>query len=328
MAAPTGEAVPGVGPPIPRRGDLAPLGPIRRGVREVGLALIVAGVIVLLFVVYQLWGTGIAEAHSQATLKRSFNAKVATASGHQPVEAPTVASPTGHSPGAAPTPGPPESGAVDHLVIPKIHVDVFVVQGVSEDDLRLGPGHYPETVLPGQDGNAAIAGHRTTYGAPFFSLNQLALGDHMVVTDTSGRSFTFVVAGPPRVVSPDDVAILDPTPFAELTLTTCNPRYSDTSRLFVVGRLVGRPPLPAPAAPAASAVPVAAENLGRGDQAGWRPAVLFGAAVVALWIVTRVLINRTRRWRRALVFVVGIAACLVPLWFMFENVVRLLPPNI
>jgi sortase A len=341
MAAPTGEAVPGVGPPISRRGDLPPLGPIRRGVRELGLALIVAGVIVLLFVVYQLWGTGIAEAHSQATLKRSFNAEVAAATGHHPVDAPTVASPTLTSPtvnraGAAGASGPPASGAVDHLVIPKIHVDVFVVQGVSDDDLRLGPGHYPGTVLPGQDGNAAIAGHRTTYGAPFFSLNQLGVGDHMEVTDTSGRSFTYAVSGPPRAVSPDDVAILDPTPFAELTLTTCNPRYSDTSRLIVVARLVGRPPLPAPAAPAASAASAApaapaapaAENLGRGDQGAWRPALLFGAAVVALWIVTRVLINRTRRWRRAGVFVLGIAVCLVPLWFMFENVVRLLPPNI
>ena len=66
----------------------AGLGPLRRGIREDGLALITLGVIVLLFVAYQLWGTGIAEAHSQAALKRSFNAAVAT---HQPADSPTVA---------------------------------------------------------------------------------------------------------------------------------------------------------------------------------------------------------------------------------------------
>jgi sortase A len=328
MAAPTEEAAPGAGAPVSRRGESVPLGPLRRGVREVGLALIVAGVIVLLFVVYQLWGTGIAEAHSQATLKRDFNTRVAAAArSGTSVDAPTV----GAGPAAA-NPAPPASGAVDHLVIPRIHLDVFVVQGVSDDDLRLGPGHYPGTVLPGQAGNAAIAGHRTTYGAPFFSLNQLGPGDDIMVTDTSGRTFTYVVAAPPRVVGPDDVAVLDPTPSAQLTLTTCNPRYSDTSRLIVTARLVGRPPLPAPPPPAARAAlsssPVPAENLGRGDQGGWRPTLFFGAAVVVLWIGTRLLVNRTRRWVRAGALVLGIAICLVPLWFTFENVVRLLPPNI
>jgi sortase A len=322
-------------------------------VRELGLALIVAGVVVLLFVGYQLWGTGIAEAHSQANLERDFTAKVAAAAGHgnsrdastvggaaaagRPASGrPASGRPASGAPGrpASGAPGPPasgaplESGAIAHLVIPKIHLDVFVVQGVSDDDLRLGPGHYPGTVLPGQDGNAAIAGHRTTYGAPFFSLNRLAPGDAIVVTDTSGRTFTYRVAAPPRSVGPNDVSVLDPTRFAQLTLTTCNPRYSDTSRLIVVAHLAGRPPLPAPAAPTASASAIAAENLGNGDQAAWGPTLLFGAAVVGLWIATRLLVHRTRRWWRAGALVMGIAVCLVPLWFVFENVVRLLPPNI
>jgi sortase A len=222
---------------------------------------------------------------------------------------------------------------VDHLVIPKIHVDVFVVQGVSDDDLRLGPGHYPDTVFPGQDGNAAIAGHRTTYGAPFFSLNQLGPGDDIAVTDTSDRTFTYVVVATPRAVGPDDTAVLNPTPVAELTLTTCNPRYSDTSRLIVVARLVGRPPLPVPAratptATATAPAAAAAENLGSGDRGAWGPTLWFCATVVVLWVVTRILVNRTRRWWRALALVAGIAVCLVPLWFTFENAVRLLPPNI
>jgi sortase A len=304
-------------------------------VREAGLALIVAGVIVLLFVGYQLWGTGIAEAHSQATLKRGFNAKVAAATGHgSRVDSPTVGGSAAATGSGLPGSGLPASGAIDHLVIPKIHLDVFVVQGVSDDDLRLGPGHYPGTVLPGQQGNAAIAGHRTTYGAPFFSLNELAPGDDIEVTDASGRTFTYLVAERPRSVNPGDVTVLNPTPYAELTLTTCNPRYSDTSRLIVVARLKGRPLPPAPTSraaattPSAASAPAAAENLGSGDQGAWGPALLFGAAVVVLWIATRLLVHRTRRWKRAGVLVVGIAVCLVPLWFTFENVVRLLPPNI
>ena len=297
--------------------------------RELGLALIVAGVIVLLFVGYQLWGTGIAEAHSQAALKRDFAARVAATAGHAgAADTPTVGgAPPSKSP--ASSSGVLDGGAVDHLVIPKIHLDVYVVQGVGDDDLRRGPGHYPQTVFPGQHGNAAIAGHRTTYGAPFFSLNELSLGDDIDVTDTSGRTFVYTVSAPPGVVSPDDVGVLDPTSFAQLTLTTCNPRYSDTSRLIVVADLVGGPPLPASAASTASPPGVlAGENLGQGQNGAWAPTLLFGAAVVGLWIGTRLLINRTRRWTRAGVVVIGIALCLVPLWFTFENVVRLLPPNI
>ena len=262
MAAPTGEAGtgdagtggagPGVGLAGSGRNGAAPLGPFWRTVRELGLALIVAGVIVLLFVGYQLWGTGIAEAHSQAALKRDFAARVAATAGHAgTADTPTVGgAPPSKSPGSSP--GLPDGGAVDHLVIPKIHLNVYVVQGVGDDDLRRGPGHYPQTVFPGQDGNAAIAGHRTTYGAPFFSLNELSLGDDIDVTDTSGRTFVYAVSAPPGVVSPDDVTVLDPTSFAQLTLTTCNPRYSDTSRLIVVADLVGGPALPASAAATAS----------------------------------------------------------------------------
>lgn len=69
-------------------------------------------------------------------------------------------------------------------------------------------------------------------------------------------------------------------------------------------------------------------TLGNGTSSGWPPALLYGALVVVLWVGTRLLINRTRRWTRAGVYVVGIAACLVPLWFTFENVVRILPQNI
>jgi sortase A len=326
----------------PDGGSRGPLGAWRRGIREVGLALITLGVIVLLFVAYQLWGTGIAEAHSQASLKREFTATVAAATtsrtGQGATDTTIADTPTV---GAATSPSRATGGAIDHLVIPKIHLDAFVVEGVAETDLQRGPGHYPQTVLPGQQGNAAIAGHRTTFGAPFFSVNELAVGDKISITDTSDRTFVYTVSEPPQVVSPDDVAVLDPTPVAQLTLTTCNPRFSATSRLIIVARLTS-PALPAttpvttpaassaPAPPAAaSAAPVAAvDTLGRGNGNAWPPAIAYGAVLALLWVGVRLLINRTRRWTRAGAYVGGIVVCLAPLWFCFENVVRLLPPNI
>lgn len=316
MAAPTAEVSspadpPGpAGPPGPR-----PLGAVRRGIREVGLSLITLGIVILLFVGYQLWGTGLAEAHSQASLKRGFNSKVVA-----------PASPDNPTLGA-PAPSPAPGGAIDHMVIPKIGLDVFVVQGVSEEDLRRGPGHYPQTVMPGQNGNAAIAGHRTTYGAPLYNADRLTIGDPISITDTAGRTFVYKVSEAPLVVSPSDVAVLNPTPFAELTLTTCNPRFSATSRLIIVARLTGRAPLPA--TQTANVGPVATiDNLGSGNRGAWPPVVIYGAIVLGLWIAVRLLINRTRRWARAGAYVVGIGVCLVPLWFCFENVVRLLPQNI
>jgi len=318
MATPTTELTPATGgsggtPP----GGRPPLGPIRRGIREVGLGLITLGVIILLFVGYQLWGTGFAEQHSQADLKRGFAAAVAANSGDNPTIGP--AGPA--NPSAA------VGGAIDHLVIPKIHLDKYVVQGVAEADLQQGPGHYPQTVLPGQDGNAAIAGHRTTYGAPFFDLNELSVGDDILLTNTDNQTFIYKVSEHPLVVSPSDTAVLDNTPFPELTLTTCNPRFSATSRLIVVARLTGRPPLPV-TRPANLGPIAAVDNLGSGNQAAWPPAIAFGALVALLWVGVRILINRTRRWARLGAYLGGIAVCLVPLWFCFENVVRLLPQNI
>jgi sortase A len=121
------------------------------------------------------------------------------------------------------------------------------VEGVSVRDLQKGPGHYPSTPLPGQAGNAAIAGHRTTYGAPFGDLGRLATGDEMLVTTRAGE-FRYVIDRI-DIVSPGQVEVLDPTPEARLTLTTCHPKYTARQRLVVSGVLVG----PAPADPAPTA---------------------------------------------------------------------------
>lgn len=289
----------------------AKLGPLRRGTREAGLGLITLGVIILAFVLYQLFGTALHEQHSQSKLKTNF------------AQAP--AGPVSDNPTVAPGPSAPGGGAIDHLVIPKIGLDSYVVQGVAEDDLVNGPGHYPETVLPGQNGNAAIAGHRTTYGAPFFRLNELGPGDVINITARGGQQFRYQVTST-QVVSPSDVAVLDPTSFPQLTLTTCNPRFSATSRLIVLAKLVGLPV--ASSATSGNVTPHLIANLGSGNGQAWPPTILYGALVAAAWVGTRLLINRTRRWRRLGSYVGGIAVCCVPLWFCFENVVRLLPQSI
>lgn len=340
-----------------------PPGPAARIGREVGLAMMALGVVVIAFVAYQLFGTALVEQSAQSSLAKQFDAALAhsrapagssrphdshagssqrpSGSGTSPptthhgsASGDTVSAATGHDP-APLSPSVPPGTALDHLVIPSIAVDKFVVQGTAEADLMKGPGHYVGTPMPGQLGNVGIAGHRTTYGAPFFRLGQLQPGDWIYITDAAGRTFDYRVVRK-EVVLPADVAVLDAAPIAELTLTTCNPVFSATSRLVVVADLVGQPlaaTTPArtatPSALSGSArVPGGGLNLGRGNSGAWPPSIAYGAAAAALWAVARIVAARRRRWRKVGVLAAGAAACALPLWFCFENVVRLLPPNL
>lgn len=110
-----------------------------------------------------------------------------------------------------------------------------IVEGTGEGQLQQGPGHYPGTPLPGEAGNAAIAGHRTTYAAPFYNLNELQPGD-LIYIQTSQGIFDYSVTSS-QIVDPSDTAVLDDSSVPELTLTTCNPRYSASQRLVVVALL-------------------------------------------------------------------------------------------
>ena len=115
----------------------------------------------------------------------------------------------------------------------------IVVEGATADDLAKGPGHFPETPLPGQLGNAAIAGHRTTHLHPFFDIDKLQPGDEIIVTTLNGR-YVYHVTGT-EVVAPEDYAAVIPTTDATkatLTLVSCTPRYSATNRIVVHSELV------------------------------------------------------------------------------------------
>ncbi len=300
-------------PPLP-----LPSMDVRRAVAGVGRALIALGTLILLFVAYQLWGTGLAEARSQGKLRDQFEVALGAAG---PVPArPEAADP----PPTAPPPAP-EGDAVAVLRIPRIGVEKLVVEGVRAADLKRGPGHYPTTPLPGQPGNAAIAGHRTTYGAPFNKLDELEPGDEILVTTRQGR-FRYEVTGS-KVVRPTETSVLDPTTDNRLTLTTCHPRYSASRRLIVTAVLKpGTAPAPAAAAPVGRPVPTPASDPAglSGEGASNGPAMLWGLVAVAVATSTWA---AGRYWRRWPAYLAGGPVLLVVLFVFFENFSRLLPAN-
>jgi len=126
----------------------------------------------------------------------------------------------------------PEGDALTRLVIPALGVDTVVVEGTGASALRAGAGHYPNTPLPGEEGNVAIAGHRTTYGKPFANLDRLAVGDEVVLETPIGRH-TYRITRPPFVVANNDFSVISQTPGRSLTLTTCHPKGSARQRLIV-----------------------------------------------------------------------------------------------
>jgi sortase A len=291
---------------------------VRQVIRGIGKGLIGFGVLIFLFVAYQLWGTGLAESRAQDSLKSEFQ--------NQLQSPPTTLAP--ETPVTAPP--PPELGEAVALVsIPKIGVEKYVVEGVGVEDLKKGPGHYPDTPMPGQAGNAAIAGHRTTYGAPFYDLNDLNLGDSIMVRTREGE-FRYEVQES-KIVSPDEASVLDPTPDNRLTLTTCHPRYSAAERLIIVaGLATPLPPAPPvaetpPSAPPAERATLAEDRIGlSGSTAARGPAILWGALAA---LVLGLMWFAGHRWKRWPAYLVGIPVFLVVLFVFFENFSRLLPAN-
>ncbi len=130
-----------------------------------------------------------------------------------------------------------------------------MVEGTSAEALRAGAGHYPNTPLPGQVGNVAIAGHRTTYGKPFNRIDELATGQAVWLSTPIG-DFEYVIVDPPTdgdcrraaedraacITHPRDWSIIDPTPEAALTLTSCHPKGSAAERIIVRAELVEQHP--------------------------------------------------------------------------------------
>lgn len=243
----------------------------------VGRTLITSGVLILLFVAYQLWGTGLQAASAQGALTNEFEELFAEAglaeaafedieiieSAATPVPATTApGAPTATPAPPTPTPTPrpkaqippellyqDEGDVMARILIDSINVDWNVVAGTGVDPLRRGPGHYSTTVLPGQPGNSSIAGHRTTYGAPFHRVDELNPGDEIKVQTLQGVAVYTVDAHEDAggqqvghfIVDPSATWVLGDFEDNRLTLTACHPKYSAAKRIIVTATLVSEP---------------------------------------------------------------------------------------
>jgi sortase A len=205
----------------------------------IGELLITIGVVLLLFVAYQLWWTNV-----EATRAANEAAAQLQESWQRP--------PGQDEPGTDPDEEyvEPEFGSAFALMyIPRLSDKVWgtpVLGGVQEAQLAQGIGHYPETALPGQEGNFAVAAHRATNGEPFRDIDRLQVGDEVYV-ETRDEWLVYRLQRD-QIVTPQDVWVIDPVPGepgaspteALLTLTTCNPRWASTTRWIWWGTLQER----------------------------------------------------------------------------------------
>lgn len=208
---------------------------IRAATRGLGELLITAGMVLLLFVAYQLVWTNLEAQRAQGQVADEIREAWGRPAGA-----------TGASGGELVGPRPGDFGrGFAFLRIPRLGrgYSVPVLEGVGLDVLARGVGHYPGTAMPGQVGNFAVAGHRATNGEPFAYLDRMRKGD-VIVVETRRTWLTYVVDRI-RIVRPTDTWVIDPVPGKPdveprerlITLTTCNPRWASYERLIVSGRL-------------------------------------------------------------------------------------------
>jgi sortase A len=201
---------------------------MRGFIRSLGEIFITFGLVVLLFVAYGLWGTGRYTQAEQTALAENLDEKWSKP-----------------APRRVTTEKVKLGDGMALIRIPRFgkKYRFVIVEGVTQADLRRGPGHYPDTALPGQTGNFVVSGHRTTYSAPFNKLDLLRPGDEVLI-DTRTTQYVYKVTKS-QVVAPTRVEVIAPVPFHPgrkpkeklITLTTCHPKYSAAQRLIVFGEL-------------------------------------------------------------------------------------------
>ncbi len=266
---------------------------LRRGLRVFAAAVVA-------FVVFALWLSGLAQARSQVGLQRRFRAELASAQ--------------------APVGGAIPAGAPVAIVeIPRLHLHEAVVEGARSGQLREGPGHVVGTPLPGQPGNAVLAGRRTIYGAPFRHLSALRRGDSITVTTGQGRA-KYRVVGVVELASSDGSFVQDHAD-NRLTLFTSASRWTASSRLVVSATLVGDP-FPATALRRA----LDPDGLGL---TGERSAVPYALVWLELLAVAALMtVFAASRWSKMTTWVVFTPVLAAALWLFFENAARLLPATL
>lgn len=302
----------------------------------VGRFLIIGGLFILGFVGFQLWGTGLEEGRNQDELTSSLAEAVGAQDGVDVDPASDMTELAGalgtvDPATAAPLAPPPQGDPVGVIEIPRIDLQRVVVEGVTKADLKKGPGHYPGTPLPGQAGNSGIAGHRTTYGAPFNRIDEIRPGDEIILTTPQGR---FVYEAVPAegsdqawyVVDPSDVSVLEDKGDNRITLTACHPKYSAKQRIIVNAVLSGpvaptAPPTEASTAAAAAASASFDDSL-TGESDALTPALAFGVAALCVGLLAWFVGSRWRRWPA---WLLATPVILVLVWFCYVYLDRYLP---
>src|SRR5579872_1241380 len=224
---------------------------MRQTLRVIGEVALTAGAVILLFVCYLIWGSGIRAAQAQRALTKELTQQWTGArpgGSVRPVSARTVR-------GDQIRIAPETFGVATGQPFAFIKVPAFgtgwefpLIQGTALAQLNVSPGHVPGTQWPGQLGNFAIAGHRVTAGNPFWSLPSLKDGD-LVYIETRLNDYTYRVIGK-KWVAPSDTAVLDPVPSHPrqrptrrlISLITCDPAWTGTHRVIVTGILVSARP--------------------------------------------------------------------------------------
>lgn len=235
---------------------------LERFFRRTGLVLISSGVLLFLFAIYQLFGTALITAQAQKDLENDLDTvteelasdefiqntftKLETITVSEEVErTETVETEVSSSPFDNLTAEEisalsnivykPQGEAIAQIVAPVMGLDSIVVSGTAVSDLRKGPGHYTDSAALCSTGNAAIAGHRTTYGAPFGDIASLKFGDEIRVNTPYGNCIYTVTER--FIVEPSDTWVVEDQGDNRLTLTSCHPKYSAAQRYIVVARL-------------------------------------------------------------------------------------------
>lgn len=372
-----------------------------------GRTLIGLGLIVIMFAVFQLYGTGILEAQAQEELDTEFDDRIAQLEDAGLIDTSDIADRDGGD--FAPPPltdddainnaialafapelgdraGPdftvsaldpealsdeeialltPRQGDVlGSIEIPDIRLTRNIVEGIRRDDLRKGPGHYADSPLPGQPGNVAIAGHRSTYGEPFRNLHLLEPGDLIKVTTFQGDSYYQVMAQTNAdgdevghfIVDPSQTEVLDDFGDNRLTLTACHPYRSARQRIIVTALLVSAPQEVIPTLSTERLAELAGEEIGDGDEdpleeepieefaleedaavgveenaleesLGWNweeRTATILWGLAALAVVIAALLA-ARRWKKWLVYLGATPVFFVALFFCFVHLDRMLP---
>lgn len=277
-------------------------GRISRLIDFLGRTMIVAGLLLLSFVAYQLWGTGIVEGRSQTAIAKQFVKP-------QPIQ-------------------PKLGGLVGRITIPSIGVSKYVVAGVRLKDLERGPGLFPGSPMPGQKGNVAIAGHRTTFGAPFSRIDELR-GNERIILESKDGTFTYIVNGEPKIVLATDTAVAKTTnpDIAIITLVSCYPKWTSTKRIVVVATLDSTV-LPLPATPLVTSEPIDQQSIAGWfhDPTAWPTVLFFGLALIVIRIVAGLMTRRGRR--KIFVYPIAFGIFIPTLFLFFGGLTRLLPANL